>query len=129
MKVRNFVGVIAVVGLAAAPPVALAHAAQTPTQSPQVDDGTLKSRIETQLKETAALEGADIDVEVKNGVVTLTGTVQSESQSQRARTVANVAGVSSVTNRLTVDSKAARTVDRTADKAAGAVHKAGDKTG
>ena len=129
MKLRNLIGAMAVVGLAAAPPAALAQAAQTPTQSTKVDDGTLQSRIETRLKDTAALKDADIDVEVKNGVVTLTGTVQSEAQSQRARTVANVAGVSSVNNRLTVDSKAARAADRTADKAEGTMNKAGDKTG
>ncbi len=129
MKVRNLIGAMAVVGLAAAPTVAVAQTANTPTQSTKVDDGTLKSRIETRLKDTAALKGSDIDVEVDNGVVTLTGTVQSEAQSQRARTVANVAGVSSVSNRLTVDSKAARSVDRSADKAEGAIDKAGDKTG
>jgi len=129
MKVRNLIGAMAVVGLAAAPTVAVAQTANTPTQSTKVDDGTLKSRIETRLKDTAALKGSDIDVEVDNGVVTLTGTVQSEAQSQRARTVANIAGVSSVSNRLTVDSKAARSVDRSADKAEGAIDKAGDKTG
>lgn len=130
MKVRNIIGAMAVVGLAAAPPAALAQAAATtPAQATKVDDGTLKSRIESRLKDTAALKDSDIDVEVENGVVTLTGTVHSAALSQRARTVANVAGVSSVNNRLTVDSKAARTMDRTADKAEGAMNKAGDKTG
>ena len=129
MKVRNIIGAMAVVGLAAAPPAALAQAATTPAQATKVDDGTLKSRIESRLKDTAALKDSDIDVEVENGVVTLTGTVHSAALSQRARTVANVAGVSSVNNRLTVDSKAARTMDRTADKAEGAMNKAGDKTG
>ena len=129
MKVRNLIGAMVVVGLAAAPTLALAQTANTPTQSTKVDDGALKSRIETRLKDTAALKGSDIDVEVDNGVVTLTGTVQSEAQSQRARTVANVAGVSSVNNRLTVDSKAARSVEKSADKAEGAMNKAGDKTG
>ncbi len=37
MKVRNLIGAMAVVGLAAAPTVAVAQTANTPTQSTKVD--------------------------------------------------------------------------------------------
>lgn len=129
MKVRNFIGAMTVAGLAAAPTAALAQAAKTTATAQKTDDGTLKSRIEARLTDTAALKGSDIDVDVENGVATLTGTVQSEAQSARARTlVTNVTGVTSVNNKLTVDSKAARSADKAGDKADAAMDKAGDKS-
>ena len=129
MKVRNFIGAVAVASLAVAPSAALA---QTTTKAPaataKVDDGTLKTRIESRLKNSASLKDSDIDVAVDNGVVTLTGTVHSQAQSLRARNLAKVAGVSSVENKLTVDSKTARAMDKAGDKTDRAMDKAAAKT-
>jgi len=129
MKVRNFIGVMAVAGLGLAPQAALAQASSTAgTTAAKADDSTLKSRIETRLKNSAALKGDDIAVDVDNGVVTLTGTVHSQAQSTQAGTLAKIAGVTSVTNKLTVDSKTTRAIDKAGDKTDQAMDKAGDKT-
>ena len=83
MKVRKFIGVMAVAGLGVAPQAALAQSSSTAgsttagSTTAKTDDSTLKSGIETSLKNSAALKGDDIDVDVDNGVVTLTGTVHS----------------------------------------------------
>jgi len=128
MKVRNFIGVIAVAGLGLAPQAALAQTASTAgTTTAKVDDSTLKSRIETRLKNSAALKGDDIDVDVDNGVVTLTGTVHSAAQSTQARTLAKVAGVTTVNDKLTVDSTSTRAMDKAGDKADATMDKAGHK--
>jgi hyperosmotically inducible protein len=129
MKVRNFIGAMAVAGLGLAPQAALAQAGSTAgtTTTAKVDDSALKSRIETRLKNSASLKGDDISVDVNNGVVTLTGTVHSEAQSVRARSLAKVTGVTNVENKLTVDSKTTRAMDKAGDKTDKAMDKAGDK--
>jgi osmotically-inducible protein OsmY len=130
MKVRNLIGAMAVAGLAFAPPAALAQTAST-AGTAKVDDGALKTRIESRLKSSTTLKDADIDVAVDHGVVTLTGTVHSEAQNLRAASLAKVTGVTSVENKLKVDSVTARTIDKadkTMDKAADKSDKAGDKT-
>jgi hyperosmotically inducible protein len=134
MKVRNLIGAMAVAGLAFAPPAALAQTAST-AGTAKVDDGALKTRIESRLKSSATLKDADIDVAVDHGVVTLTGTVHSEAQNLRAASLAKVTGVTNVENKLKVDSASARAIDKAGEKTekAGektesAMHKAGDKT-
>jgi osmotically-inducible protein OsmY len=129
MKVRYFVGAIAIAGVGFAPPAALAQATQTPGTTQKVDDGALKSRIESRIKSSASLKDSDIDVDVDHGVVTLTGTVHSEAESVRARSLAKVAGVTKVENKLTVDSTTARTMEKTADKTERAGAKVADETG
>jgi hyperosmotically inducible protein len=127
MKVRNLIGVMALAGLAFAPPAALAQTAST-ADSAKVDDGALKTRIESRLKSSATLKDADVDVKVDNGVVTLTGTVHSEAQSLRAASLAKVTGVTNVENKLKVDGATAHTMDKAGDKTESKMHKAGDKT-
>src|SRR6476619_1065436 len=118
MKVRKFIGVIAVAGLGLAPQAAFAQATRTAgTTTAKAEDSTLKSGIETRLKNSAAIKGDDIDVDVNKGVVTLKGTVHSQSQKAHAAALAKVAGVTSVDNKLTVD-----------NFSTGAIAKAGDKT-
>jgi osmotically-inducible protein OsmY len=128
MKVRNFVGAIAVSGLAFAPQAATAQTAATTATAPKVDDGVLKTRIESRLKSSDSLKESDINVAVDNGVVTLTGTVHSEAQSLRARTLAKVDGVTNVENKLTVDSKTTRAIDKAGEKTAKGVGKAVNET-
>jgi hyperosmotically inducible protein len=134
MKVRNLIGAMAVAGLAFAPSAAFAQAAST-AGTAKVDDGALKTRIESRLKSSATLKDTDIDVAVDHGVVTLTGTVHSEAQNLRAASLAKVTGVTNVENKLKVDSASARAIDKAGDKTDKAgdrtestMHKAGDKT-
>jgi osmotically-inducible protein OsmY len=127
MKVRNLIGAMAVAGLAFAPPAALAQTAST-AGTAKVDDGALKTRIESRLKSSATLKDTDIDVAVDHGVVTLTGTVHSEAQNLRAASLAKVTGVTNVENKLKVDSASARAIDKAGDKADKAMDKAADKS-
>ena len=67
----------------------------------------IDARIESIAKQSymfkAYLEGAEIQMHSRDGVVTLTGTVTEKSHlSLAAETVANLPGVRSVDNRLTV---------------------------
>lgn len=127
MKLRNLIGAMAVAGLAFAPPAAVAQTA-SPAGAAKVDDGAIKTRIESRLKSSATLKGADIDVAVDHGVVTLTGTVHSEAQNLRAASLAKVTGVTNVENKLKVDSATARAIDKAEDKTDKAMDKAADKT-
>jgi osmotically-inducible protein OsmY len=127
MKVRNLIGAMAVAGLAFAPSAALAQTAST-AGTAKVDDGALKTRIESRLKSSATLKDTDIDVAVDHGVVTLTGTVHSEAQNLRAASLAKVTGVTSVENKLKVDSATTRAMDKAGDKTDKAMDKAADKS-
>jgi len=64
-------------------------------------DGDLKDTVQKQIKQDARLKGADIDVRVDNGVVTLMGDVKDIGARARASEVArSVPGVRSVKNEL-----------------------------
>jgi osmotically-inducible protein OsmY len=112
-------------GIALAPLPALAQAAK-------VDDSAIKSRIETRLKASAALKNDDINVATDNGVVTLTGTVDSPADKARAARLAKVTGVTRVENKLEVKSDTAATTGKNdkgvMDKTVDATKKAGEKT-
>jgi len=113
---------VALVGPAAAP----SFAQTTQKAAVAVDDSTLHTRVDAAIKAQPTLKDQDIDVKVANGVVTLTGTVQSEQRKVRAASSAHVAGVTRVDNQLTVDPHAGKDMD---DKAAGAAKTAANKTG
>jgi hyperosmotically inducible periplasmic protein len=69
----------------------------------KVTDGWITSKIYTQFLPEAALEDSDIDVDVTNGAVTLSGTVRSEAGRQRAVAIAKATdGVKSVKDSLKV---------------------------
>lgn len=68
-----------------------------------VDDTTITTEVKVKLKKTKALKGAEIDVSTTDGVVTLTGTVNSKSAKATAAKIAKaVKGVKSVENELTI---------------------------
>jgi hyperosmotically inducible periplasmic protein len=79
-----------------APPSAGVTAAGT-------DDEVLKSQIKAKLQDQAAAGLANVDVDIKDGVVELTGVVQKPEQKQRAGQVARgVDGVRDVVNKIEV---------------------------
>jgi len=123
MKVRAMMAAVALAALVSAPVGASAQ-----TTAAKVDDSTIKTRVETRLKNADSLKDDTIVVSVDNGVVTLTGTVHSEAQSVRARQLAKVAGVTSVENKLDVDSKTERAMGKAGAKTGEAMDKAGEKT-
>jgi hyperosmotically inducible protein len=117
--------VLTAVALALAPAGATA---QTKT-SPAADDSTVKSQVETRLKANATLKDDSIDVAVDNGVVTLSGKVDSRAEVIRAAQLAKIAGVTKVENKLEIDTddRATGTAGKTADKIGDKTEKAADR--
>jgi osmotically-inducible protein OsmY len=106
-----------------------------------VKDGWLVMKIHSEFVDEDVLSGSNIDVDVKNGMVTLQGTVPSEAARARAIAAAKANdGVKGVTDQLRIapathdagkmdraGDKAAKTADKAGDKAARTADKAGDK--
>ena len=68
-----------------------------------VNDGWIKSKIYAQFLDEDALENSDVDVNVKNGVVTLSGTVAAAAGRTRALAIAKATdGVKDVKDTLKV---------------------------
>jgi len=115
-------------GLGAAAPT---FAGQTRTTTGvAVDDSTLHDRIHSAIEKDATLKNQNIDVDVKDHVVTLTGAVQTDSRKARAERVAKIAGVTRVDNQLRVDPKDGKSMAaKTGDATKKAVKKTGDVAG
>lgn len=114
--------------------LALSLGATAPTYAGQtrtttgvaVDDSTLHDRIHSAIEKDATLKNQNIDVDVKDHVVTLSGTVQTDARKARAERVAKVAGVTRVDNQLRVNAKEGKSM---AAKTGDATKKAAKKTG
>jgi hyperosmotically inducible protein len=110
------------------------------SQVSMVKDGWLVMKVHSEMVDEDVLSGSNIDVDVKNGVVTLQGTVPSEAARSRAIAVAKANdGVKNVVDQLKIApargtnmaGKADRAEDkaeRAADKTANAAERAADKT-
>ncbi len=69
----------------------------------QSGDGNLQAAVSDAITHDAMLKNQPITAAVAHGIVTLTGTVETEQQRQQAETdAANVAGVSGIANNITV---------------------------
>ena len=94
-----------------------------------VKDGWLVMKVHSEFVNEDALAGSNIDVDVKNGMVTLQGTVPSEAA--RAVAIAKAKandGVKGVTDQLRIaPAMHGGKMDRAGDKTAHAADKAGDK--
>ncbi len=127
MTARNWIAAFALSALTVVPAAAQTTAAKN-------DDATIKSRVETRLKSADSLKNDHIVVSVDNGVVTLKGKVHSAAQSTQAAELAKVAGVTSVENKLDVDTttatdKAEAKTKNAAEKTKDATVKGAEKTG
>ena len=100
MKTTIF-GLVCGIALAAGPLSATAALPQSATV--KTSDHTLTERIETRVRQDAALKKPDVKVTVDAGVATLTGTVASAAEKTRAAQLARVTGITRVDNRLVVD--------------------------
>jgi hypothetical protein len=66
-----------------------------------IEDGALTSKIKAKMALDDTVKAVDLDVDTRGGVVTLTGTVRSETERQRALALARETdGVSQVIDRL-----------------------------
>jgi len=92
-------------------------------------DGWLVMKIHSDLVDEDVLSGSNIDVDVKDGVVTLQGTVPSEAGRTRAIAEAKKTdGVKKVVDQLKIaPAHAGGTMDKAQDKTAKAADKAEDK--
>jgi hyperosmotically inducible protein len=103
-----------------------------------VKDGWLVMKIHSEFVDEDVLAGSNIDVDVKNGMVTLQGTVPSEAARARAiQSAKNNDGVKGVTDQLKIApatrdagkiDKAQDATAKAADKTEDKMEKAGDKT-
>ncbi|MGH8027011.1 MAG: BON domain-containing protein [Pseudoxanthomonas sp.] len=68
-----------------------------------VDDAWITTKVKTDLLATKDVSGTGINVDTKNGVVTLTGSVKSKAEADKAVSVARgIKGVAKVDSKLTV---------------------------
>lgn len=73
---------------------------------PDLDDATITTKVKSKFLGDTDVPGLKIDVDTKMGVVTLTGTVKSAAEKQRAVELAKATdGVKSVVDRIKVDTK------------------------
>jgi hyperosmotically inducible periplasmic protein len=122
----GFVGVILVAGLAHETSAARQTAAP---RTMKADDGALQSRIATALKKDATLAPRNIDVDVSQGIVTLTGTVRTVTEKARAGRLAKASGVTRVNNEIEIDPKMDRSnIDAAGEKTKTGLTKAVDAT-
>ena len=70
-----------------------------------IDDGTITVKVKTAMLADPTLKALQINVDTKDGTVTLIGPVESQAQKDHAAEVAQgVSGVKSVDNNLTIKS-------------------------
>jgi hyperosmotically inducible periplasmic protein len=121
----GLVGVILVAGLARETSAARQNATSSAVRA---EDGTLQSKIAESLKKSS-LAPRDIGVDVKQGVVTLTGKVRNSTEKAQAGRLAKVSGVTTVNNRIKIDPKIDQArVDAAAEKTKAGVTKGVDAT-
>ena len=99
---RNFVAVTAL-----ALTLSVAGCKSSPPAAPPVDDASLTTAVHSRITSDGALGTEQIQSSVQNGVVTLNGTVSNEAaRSLAASDAAQVSGVKTVVNNLTVQAPA-----------------------
>jgi osmotically-inducible protein OsmY len=103
MKTRLMTAALAsllVAGFAAAPSFAEETAGQ------KVDDVTVLTKIKADLLQSKNVDGLDVNVDVKDGRVTLSGTASTDAERTKAESIAkNASGVKSVENKIVLKGK------------------------
>lgn len=93
----------------------------------KVEDATLTASVKSQLLWNNNTEGLSIDVDTKNGIVQLNGTVNSKTESQLAEQIArNTSDVMGVKNNLKISEKKMSTADKAEREAKQASSKISD---
>jgi hyperosmotically inducible protein len=76
------------------------------TVGQKVDDVTVLTKIKTDLLATKNVDGLDVNVDVKDGRVTLSGTASSEAERTKAESIAKgTKGVMSVENKIVLKNR------------------------
>lgn len=80
--------------------------AEESTAGQKVDDVTLLTKIKADLLQSKNVDGLDVNVDVKDGRVTLSGTASTEAERAQAESIAkNASGVKGVENKITLKAK------------------------
>lgn len=78
-----------------------------------VDDATIVAKVKSSLLSSSEVEGLDVNVDARNGVVTLSGTADTMAERASAERLAKATdGVKSVDNKLVIKSDSADSADR-----------------
>jgi hyperosmotically inducible protein len=86
----------------------LSFGAAVAAEKTPASDDTIYDNVRRKLASDPLVKGGGLNVDVKQGVVTLTGVVEQEKQKERAARLAKkISGVKSVTNELQVARKGA----------------------
>ena len=118
---------IAIVALLVLVAVSAAQSALA-SQARAVKDGWLVLKVHSEMVDEDLLSGSNIDVDAKDGVVTLRGTVPTEAGRARALEVARKNdGVKSVVDRLTIAAPRAGDAGDRAGRAADTAERAGER--
>jgi hyperosmotically inducible periplasmic protein len=103
MKIK-FTGAIILLGALLTPVFSYATDMSTDTTGEYLDDATITLKVKAGFAEDKLVKGHDISVRTDQGVVDLTGKVNSTSESDRATSLASkVKGVKAVHNNLKVN--------------------------
>lgn len=96
-------GSAAVMGAAPAPRGPAVAPASSPTAAPAVNDAQITARVQAEIAAARDMSGVRIDVDTREGVVTLSGAVRSAAIKARASEIARaVRGVQDVNDQLTL---------------------------
>lgn len=77
---------------------------QTTEAGEAITDAWITTKVKADLLATEDVSGTEIDVDTMDGVVTLTGTVKSQAEADKAEAVAGkIEGVTRVDSQLTVE--------------------------
>jgi hyperosmotically inducible protein len=88
---------------AASAPGASGVGSQTQRAGNAIDDSVITTKAKTALLADTTVKGTDINVETNKGVVSLSGTVDTERQRERAASIVKgIDGVKSVDNKMTI---------------------------
>lgn len=80
--------------------------AQDQTAGERFDDAALLAKIKADMLKARSVDGLDVNVDVKDGVVTLSGQASTEAERLKAEQIAKEAkGVKSVTNKIAIKAK------------------------
>lgn len=104
------IAIVAVSAVLSMPAIAWAQETdETPAAKAgeEVSDAWITAKVKADLLATSDVSGTDINVDTKDGVVTLTGKVKTEAEADKAVSVARlIKGVTRVDSQLTVGASA-----------------------
>ncbi len=102
----KYTGTLIVLGALLSPVAAYASDTSTDTAGQYLDDAAITAKVKSAFAEDKWVKGRDISVRTDQGVVDLTGNVDSKDESDRAtRLASTVKSVKAVHNNLTVAAK------------------------